>query len=233
MEISFIKNEIQILQLIDHPNIISFKDSIETETHIFIFQEFCEGKTLFDVIVENEQMKEEIAKKVFHQVIETIEYLQMKGISHRNIKLENIICTSDFQIKLTDFRFATSDRNLLNTISGSLQYCAPEVLRMIPYSGMIADMWSCGIVLFAMLNGKLPFYENTLSQTEKLIIQGEYLISRTVSKYARDLIKLLLEKNTSKRISPKEVLQHKWFAQKSSSEFGARELKKFDFYFSW
>jgi serine/threonine protein kinase len=94
-----IQNEIQILKSVKHPKIASFIDSYETKTHFLIFQELCEGRTLFDVMVENGKLNENIAKKFFRQLIEAVNYLQEQGIPHMDTKLENIICSSDYQIK--------------------------------------------------------------------------------------------------------------------------------------
>jgi 5'-AMP-activated protein kinase catalytic alpha subunit len=206
-----VQNEIEILKSLKHQNIVSFIDSIETETHFFIFQELCDGKTLFDVIIESRKLEEKVAKKVFHQLIEAIYYLQQKGISHLDIKLENIICSSDFKIKLVDFGFATSEQNLLDYFRGSLRYTAPEIHNFEPYYGMIADMWSCGVILFTILNGYLPFDEDTDPQTVKVIQKCQYSIPKTISKSATTLIKQLLEKNTEKRIMAKDVLENNWF----------------------
>jgi serine/threonine protein kinase len=172
---------------------------------------------LFCVVDENDQLEEKLAQKIFHQLIEAIQYLQMKGISHRDIKLENIMCTSNFQIKLIDFGFATSDTSLLFSFYGSPHYCSPEVINFIPYSGKAADIWSCGVVLFAILHGYLPFDEETLSQTKKFIKKCKYSISSTLSNAASDLIKSLLEKDPNKRISAKEILEHEWFQDNLSN----------------
>jgi serine/threonine protein kinase len=205
-----IANEIQILRCLNHPNIVGFKDFYETENHFFLFQEFCHGKNLLHILRETKKFHERIAKKVFRQLMEAINYLQQKGISHLDIKLENILCSSDFQIKLIDFGFATSETDLLNSFWGSYHYAAPEVLSHRPYNGMAADMWSCGVVLFTILNGKLPFLEKSNEKLKKLVQKGKYLISTYVSASASNLIKLLLEKKPEKRILAKDVLKHKW-----------------------
>jgi serine/threonine protein kinase len=209
--VHLLQNEIQILKSVNHPNIVSYIDNIETETHFYIFQELCKGKTLFDVIVEEKKLKEKIAQKVFHQVIEAIDSLQRLGISHLDVKAENIICSSEYQIKLIDFGFATSNIGLLDSVCGSLEYIAPEILNFTPYYGMIADMWSCGVLLFALLTGKLPFDEETDLYLVKAIKGGNYSIPKSISESPSNLIKLLLEKSTEKRISPREALEHKWF----------------------
>jgi serine/threonine protein kinase len=163
------------------------------------------------MIAKWKKLKEPIAKKVLGQLIETIKYLQQSGLSHLDIKLENIICSSDFQIKLIDFGFATSEHDLLNFFCGSIYYAAPEIINSEPYYGMKADMWSCGVVLFTILNGYLPFHEEKDSKTIKEITKCRYSISKKVSESASNLIRLLLEKNPKNRILPKAVLKHKWF----------------------
>jgi serine/threonine protein kinase len=118
---------------------------------------------------------------------------------------------------LIDFGFATSNIGLLDFVGGSLNYIAPEILNFTTYYGMIADMWSCGVLLFAILTGKLPFDEETDSYLVKAIKGGNYSISKSISESASNLIKLLLEKNTEKRISPREALEHQWFENNSNN----------------
>jgi serine/threonine protein kinase len=142
---------------------------------------------------------------------EALDYLQKKSISHLDIKLENIICSSDFQIKLIDFGFASSETSLFNSYNGSINYCAPEILNFTPYYGKFADIWSCGVVLFTILNGRLPFCEETDHQTFKVIKKCQIQIPKTVSDSALKLIKLMLEINPQKRIFPNEILKHEWF----------------------
>jgi serine/threonine protein kinase len=210
-----IQNEIKILKSLNHPNIASFIDYVETKTHMMIFQELCRGKSLFEFIEENENLTETIAKRIFRQLIETLDYLQTKGISHLDIKPENIICNSDYRIKLIDFGFSSSGTDLLTTYYGSIHYSAPEILNSTPYHGKFADVWSCGIVLYAMINGRFPFCEETDLQTLIVIKKCEYEIPNTVSDSAANLIQLMLNLNPRKRIFPKEVLKHKWFENSS------------------
>jgi serine/threonine protein kinase len=206
--VHLLQNEIQILKPVNHSNIVQY---IETEAYFYIFQELCKGKTLFDVIVEEKRLKEKTAQKVFHQIIEAIDYLQRLGISHLDIKAQNIICNSEYQIILIDFRFATSNIGFLDFVGGSLEYIAPDILNFTPCYGMIADMWSCDVLLFAILTGKLPFDEEADSYLIKTIKRGHYSIPKSISELASNLIKLLLEKNTEKRILPRETLEHQWF----------------------
>jgi serine/threonine protein kinase len=140
-----------------------------------------------------------------------------KGVSHLDIKPENIICSSDFQIKLIDFGFASSETCLLNLYCGSIHYCAPEILNYTPYYGKFADIWSCGVILFALLTGMFPFWGKTEYDTIKAIKKCQYSIPITISEFASKLIKALLNINPQKRILPTDILKHEWF--ENSVEF--------------
>jgi 5'-AMP-activated protein kinase catalytic alpha subunit len=195
-----------------------FKDSFKTNSHFFILQELCKEGALFDRVIINKKMKESQAKKVFRQLMEALEYLQKNGISHRDIKTENIICNSNFEIKLIDFGFASKETGLLKTYCGSIQYCAPEILSCQPYDGMKSDLWSCRVVLFKMITGSLPFDKFSFSRTINLIKNCDFSIPQTVSKSASNLIQSLLVLNPEQRLSPKEVLKHEWLSLNHDEE---------------
>jgi serine/threonine protein kinase len=133
------KSEVNILSKISHPNIVSLLDVYEEDGYIFIFMEFCDGITLLDAINTYGEFSEEDAKYIFKQIISGLAYLHSKGISHGDIKLENIICNDEMNVKIIDFGFA-SDSNVQTIHRGSIEYSAPEVFLMIPFDGKLADM---------------------------------------------------------------------------------------------
>jgi serine/threonine protein kinase len=128
--------------------------------------EYCEGSTLFGMIDTCLRFSEEDAKCIFRQLISAFEYLHLKGISHGDVKLENVICSDDMKIKLIDFGFASE---MEAKYRGSLYYSTPEILSLMRFDGKIADMWSTGICLFAMVSGYLPFQEKTIKETIRKI----------------------------------------------------------------
>jgi 5'-AMP-activated protein kinase catalytic alpha subunit len=216
--IDMICDEIAILQTLDHKNIIAFKDSFETNSHFFIFQEYFGGGSLLERVSENKKLKEHQVKKVFYQLAEVLIYLQEKGIAHRDIKLENILCNSNFEIKLIDFGFATRDSGLLETFCDSIQYCAPEILSSKPYYGMKADIWSSGIVLFKILTGYFPFDRFTHVKTINLIKKCQYSIPKSISKSASNQIQFLLVLDPEKRLKPSGLIKHEWLKSNQIGE---------------
>jgi 5'-AMP-activated protein kinase catalytic alpha subunit len=122
------------------------------------------------------------------------------------------MCNSNFEIKLIDFGFASKGKGLLKSYCGSIQYCTPEILSYQPYDGMKSDMWSCGVVLYEMMTGFLPFEKLSLAKTISFIKNCEYSIPRAVSKSASNLIQSLLVLDPEQRLSPEKVLEHEWLS---------------------
>jgi serine/threonine protein kinase len=155
-------------------------------------------------------LKEPIAKYIFQQLMSVMIYLQDQEISHRDIKLENIMVDFNFNLKLIDFGLAMPNLNNLETYCGSLHYCAPEILQFSPYNGLKSDMWSCGVVLYSLLTGILPFDHVSNIKTSRFIKNCDYLIPKHISKSASNLIRSLLTLDVNQRLFPKEVLIHEW-----------------------
>jgi serine/threonine protein kinase len=201
------KSEIEILSKVSHPNIVTF---IEVETFndfFFIFMEFCEGLTLLDMINTYSYFSEEDAKYIFQQLISALEYLHSKGISHGDIKLENIICSYDMKIKLIDFGFASESEMKYR---GSLDYSAPEIFSLMAFDRKAADMWSAGVCLFAMVAGYLPFHEETNKETMNRVKKRIFYFPDFVSGETRYMIKSLLQYQPESRLTAREVLIDEW-----------------------
>jgi BR serine/threonine kinase len=203
------RTEIEILSKILHPNIVSLIDVEEFCGFYFIFMELCEGSTLLDILNAYAPLPEEVAKFIFGQIVLALEYLHSKGISHGDIKLENIICSSDNKVKLIDFGFASEDK-IQNKFRGSVNYSAPEILSFIPFDGKKADMWSAGVCLFAMISGILPFYEEETANTISRVKNRDFKIPEFISREAKYLIKSLLQYLPESRMAAKEVLKYEW-----------------------
>jgi BR serine/threonine kinase len=147
-----IRREIALMQLLDHPHILKLVDILESPRHLYIVLEYASEGELFSFLVTRRTLSEDVAMRFFRQIIYGLEYLHMMGICHRDLKPENILLDQNLSLKIADFGFARFLRtNIAETSCGSPHYAAPEVIRGQPYDGRCADVWSCGVILFALL----------------------------------------------------------------------------------
>ncbi len=138
--------------------------------------EFASGGELFDYIVQHQRIKEPEACVFFQQLISGVEYIGKLNIVHRDLKPENLLLDHNKQIKVVDFGLSNTYRNgeLLKTACGSPCYAAPEMIAGKKYHGTIVDVWSCGVILFAMICGYLPFEDPNTSSLYKKILSADY-----------------------------------------------------------
>ena len=213
--------EIEILKKLKHPNIIQLYSVIETERQFLLIMEYIRGKELYQYILVKKKISEEEACLYFQQIISGIEYLHKLKIAHRDIKAENILIEQNTKtIKIVDFGLSNTyddkEEGMLSTACGSPCYAAPEMLEGKLYKGGKVDIWSAGVVLFAMICGYLPFEDEDNSELYKKIINGKYSIPSHVSKQGRDLIYGLLNTNPRKRINISQIKKHSWIKLYSS-----------------
>ncbi len=176
----------------------------------YLVLEYVEGGELFDYVSCYGALPEEEAVRLFRQIIAGLSYCHRFNICHRDLKPENILLDSGRNIKLADFGMAAlqpADK-WLNTSCGSPHYAAPEIIYGRKYRGDKADIWSVGIILFAMLNGFLPFDGGDLSATLRLVKKGEYFLPPSLSVEASDLIQRILQKRPEDRISMADIWAH-------------------------
>ncbi|KAM7324907.1 hypothetical protein ACRRTK_015163 [Alexandromys fortis] len=157
-------SEVKILQTLEHSNIIHFFHVIDTQSTTYIIMEYVAGKDLHMFLSEVGCLKEQEARPIFQQVVSAVHFLHRRRIAHRDIKLENILIDGDGNVKLCDFGLAIhfAKGQMLKKVCGSLHYMAPEMLARKPYDGLAVDMWSLGVVLYAMVTGHYPYAEDTL-----------------------------------------------------------------------
>ena len=162
-----IEREIVIMKLIEHPNIMRLYDVWETSTELYLILEYVEGGELFDYICENGRLSTSEALGYFQQIVSAVDYCHHFNIAHRDLKPENLLLDGNKNIKVADFGMAawqkSNSNGLLRTACGSPHYAAPEVIAGTPYNGSASDIWSCGIILFALLAGRLPFDDDDLA----------------------------------------------------------------------
>ena len=213
-ELTLINNEITILKLLNHKNIIKLYEVFETESNIYIVTELCTGKELFHYIYTKKALNEYEALPIFHQIIDAMVYLHDMNIVHRDIKPENILFDSYGNIKIVDFGYScyySNSEKTLNEDLGTPSYACPEMHKGIWYHPEQADVWSCGILLYVMTCGYLPFSEEDEEENGRLIENGEYQIPDTLSPQLQDLIRHMLDPNPTTRYYFKDIITHDWF----------------------
>ena len=216
-DINRIQREISILKEIRHPHIIQLYEILETPTQIYIVTEYVPAGELFDYIVEKDKLREVEVRKFFRQIISAIEYLHFLRIVHRDLKPENLLIDREKNIKMVDFGLSNRYKKgeLLETACGSPCYAAPEMIAGKKYKGIGVDIWSSGIVLFAMICGYLPFEDSNTSKLYKKILNGTFDVPEDISLEAKDLIKGILNTDPSKRFTLDQIKNHKWVTDNS------------------
>jgi 5'-AMP-activated protein kinase, catalytic alpha subunit len=211
-----VRREINILNMCTHPHIIRLYEVIDTPSDIFVVMEFVSGGELFDYIVSRGRLPPDEARHFFHQIISGIEYCHYRKIVHRDLKPENLLLDADNNIKLADFGLSNvaHDGDFLRTSCGSPNYAAPEVISGNLYAGAEVDIWSCGVILYALLCGTLPFDDESIPNLFKKIKSGMYSLPTHLSQSSRDLILRMLVVDPMKRITMADVRAHHWFQHK-------------------
>lgn len=181
--------------------------------------ELMSGGDLLSYVRKRRQLKEDVAKSVFKQIVHAIDYCHEKGILHRDIKLDNILLTIDGGVKLCDFgvskQIKPGDR--MSDQCGTPAYIAPEILEDKGYEGFAVDLWSAGVVLYAILYGTVPFRANNMTELQKMIKSANYTLADGISKQAKNLLKRLLEKDPSQRITIAQIKAHPWLQDAKDS----------------
>ncbi|KAA1467848.1 Pkinase-domain-containing protein [Dentipellis sp. KUC8613] len=207
-----VQREVEYMRMLRHPHIIKLYEVISTPTDIIIVLEYAGGE-LFNYIVANGRMPEPQTRRFFQQLISGIEYSHKLKIVHRDLKPENVLLDDDLNVKIADFGLSNEikDGDFLKTSCGSPNYAAPEVIRGGLYTGPEIDVWSCGVILYVMLCGRLPFEDDDVQTLFTKISQGTYHMPSYLSADARGLINGMLAVDPVKRITVPEILQHPFF----------------------
>jgi BR serine/threonine kinase len=210
-----IQREISVMKLMFHPHIIKIFEVLEDSKYLFLIIEFASKGELFNYLVEKRRIPNKESLRFFQQIISGIEYCHKHRICHRDLKLENILLDENHEIKIADFGMASLSipNAMLKTFCGSPHYASPEVVSNEPYNGMKADIWSCGVILYSLVTGKLPFDEEN-DNIRKLFnkIRFEPIkIPKTITSTCADLISSLLTIEPSKRISIEKIKVHSWY----------------------
>ena len=235
-----VEKEINALRLCNHPNVVHFHEVLEVENTVYLIMEFVPHGELFDYIKSRGRLPEPEAVYLAKQVVSALDYCHRCGIVHRDIKPENVLIDSQNNIKIVDFGLATfylssdytgaesaplpspeemdskpamENFKQLQTQCGSPHYAAPEVLLGLGYHGPSADIWSLGVMLYAMVTGSLPFTARTIPQLVQKIVSGVYRFAPFMSRNAKHLIGSMLRVNPRDRITMAEIIAHPWFSE--------------------
>lgn len=232
--IEHIKREICTMKEIQHPNVIKIYEVMASKTRIYIVLELVDGGELFDKIAKHGRLQEDEARKYFQQLINAVDYCHSRGVYHRDLKPENLLLDQNGVLKISDFGLSAfamqvRDDGLLHTACGTPNYVAPEVLTNRGYDGTSTDVWSCGIILFVLMAGYLPFDDTNLLALYKKIQSAEFTFPSWFSSGARKLIKRIIDPNPMTRISIAEILEDEWFKKDyKPPHFGQEENVNLD-----
>lgn len=210
------KREIRTLKLLKHPNIVRLHEVLASKSKIYMVLEYVNGGELFNRIASNGKLSEDRGRKIFQQLIDGVSHCHWKGVYHRDLKLENILVDAKGNIKISDFGLSALPEHLrndglLHTTCGSPNYVAPEILANRGYDGAASDVWSCGVILYVILTGSLPFEDRNLCVLYNKILKGETQLPKWLSQGAQNLIKRILDPNPISRITMASIKMDEWF----------------------
>ncbi|XP_019747251.1 caM kinase-like vesicle-associated, like isoform X2 [Hippocampus comes] len=226
------KNEIMILKLVNHPNILQLIDTFETRKEYYIIQELATGGDVFDWIQDQGNYTERDASNVIRQVLEAVAYLHSLNIVHRNLKLENLMYYTENnhnKVVLRDFYLSRFENGPITEPCGTPEYLAPEVVARHRY-GRPVDCWAVGVIMFILLSGNPPFYDETEEENTDLhnriifcrIVAGDFEFDSPywddISPAAKELVCRLMEVDQMLRITAQDALWHEWIAGNGASE---------------
>ena len=222
----FTKREIEIMRSLEHPNVVSTHEVVMNEKFIFIVMDLAEVGDLLDFVIARQYLNEEMAQHFFNDLVAGMQYIHTNGYAHRDLKCENLLIDKNYNLKISDFGFSTQiSHRRCDTYCGSLAYAAPEVIDGKPYIAVFSDIWSMGVVLYAMVIGKLPFTETELTAKKgsDRVLNIEF--PHVISDECVSMLYSILDSCPAQRIQLDKIQQHKWMLRKRSSDAVRDELK--------
>ncbi|KAI8384957.1 kinase-like domain-containing protein [Radiomyces spectabilis] len=220
-----VERELAVLQLLHHPHLIYLRQVLQDSTHVYFVMEYIEGGELYQVLSDRGRLPESEARVLFAQMVNALAWCHAHHICHRDLKPENILvdrCRN--QIKIADFGMATLQchNQLLRTSCGSPHYASPEIVKGKPYYGPATDVWSCGVILYALLTGQLPFDDENIARLLARIKTGRYRrFPDDLSHEAKDLLRRMLSVHPAKRPTMEDILLHPWLTGMQSETLPA------------
>jgi serine/threonine protein kinase len=229
--------EIRVNQTLHHPGIVHLCDLLTDAHNFYVIIEFCPNGDLYQYIVTSNRVPDDEARVFVRQLLEALSYVHSMGISHRDLKPENLLLDKNGVLKIGDFGLASfMQRGLVNTACGSPCYASPECISGVPYDGRTTDVWSVGVIVYAMVTGALPWTEPTQQGIFEQIKHGRYHIPRVLNSDCRSFIRSMMTVDTSMRATVAQALAHPWLADIRVEWEGctaiAVSLKRVDRFFS-
>ncbi|XP_032358563.1 serine/threonine-protein kinase BRSK1 isoform X7 [Etheostoma spectabile] len=208
-----VEREIAILKLIEHPHVLKLHDVYENNKYLYLVLEHVSGGELFDYLVKKGRLTPKEARKFFRQIISALDFCHSHSICHRDLKPENLLLDEKNNIRIADFGMASLQvgDSLLETSCGSPHYACPEVIRGEKYDGRRADVWSCGVILFALLVGALPFDHDNLRQLLEKVKSGVFHMPHFIPPDCQSLLKGMIEVNPEIRLTLEAIQKHAWY----------------------
>ncbi|XP_056286299.1 serine/threonine-protein kinase BRSK1-like isoform X3 [Pseudoliparis swirei] len=208
-----VEREIAILKLIEHPHVLKLHDVYENNKYLYLVLEHVSGGELFDYLVKKGRLTPKEARKFFRQIISALDFCHSHSICHRDLKPENLLLDEMNNIRIADFGMASLQvgDSLLETSCGSPHYACPEVIRGEKYDGRRADVWSCGVILFALLVGALPFDHDNLRQLLEKVKSGVFHMPHFIPPDCQSLLKGMIEVDPEKRLTLEAIQKHSWY----------------------
>jgi len=216
-EVTFMNNQVYLMKILNHKNILQLYEIIETKTHAFLIYEYFNGMKLSDYIIKKKKLTEDESIKIFKEILSALSYLKEMYLCNLNINSHNILIDSKNNIKICDFKFghfySPKEKSKSNFIGDHFSAC-PELHSKRPYNPESADIWSSGILLYQMLTGSLPFKSQKDLELIRLIIRGDYSIPSSLSVNMKTLIKGLLESKEEKRFKLNDIFNQQIIKEK-------------------
>ncbi|XP_057331598.1 serine/threonine-protein kinase BRSK2 isoform X3 [Microplitis mediator] len=215
-----VEREIAIMKLIDHPHVLGLSDVYENKKYLYLVLEHVSGGELFDYLVKKARLTPKEARRFFRQIISALDFCHSHNICHRDLKPENLLLDEKNNIKIADFGMASLQPagSMLETSCGSPHYACPEVIRGEKYDGRKADVWSCGVILYALLVGALPFDDDNLRQLLEKVKRGVFHIPHFVPPDCQNLLRGMIEVNPDKRLTLADINKHIWVTAAGKGE---------------
>lgn len=210
-----IKREISVMRLVRHPNIVQLYEVMASKAKIYFVMEYVKGGELFNKIAKG-RLKEDAARRYFQQLMGAVDFCHSRGVYHRDLKPENLLLDEDGNLKVSDFGLSALGESrrhdgLLHTTCGTPAYVAPEIINKKGYDGAKADIWSCGVILFVLMVGYLPFHDSNLMEMYRKISKGEFKCPSWLPTDVRKLLTKLLDPNPGTRITIAKLVENPWF----------------------
>uniref|UniRef100_A0A9J8ALD2 Protein kinase domain-containing protein n=1 Tax=Cyprinus carpio carpio TaxID=630221 RepID=A0A9J8ALD2_CYPCA len=208
-----VEREIAILKLIEHPHVLKLHDVYENKKYLYLVLEHVSGGELFDYLVKKGRLTPKEARKFFRQIISALDFCHSHSICHRDLKPENLLLDEKNNIRIADFGMASLQvgDSLLETSCGSPHYACPEVIRGEKYDGRKADVWSCGVILFALLVGALPFDDDNLRNLLEKVKLGVFHMPHFIPPDCQNLLRGMIEVDSGNRLTLELIQKHTWY----------------------